>query len=87
MIARRLPSAVPTRRLHIRDRFSEVPSMTVEVLCVVLTLTIEVICRLHQNPGAHRSRTMIEWLGTMLPSPIVKQPSTGEHLDPVIANT
>jgi hypothetical protein len=62
--------------------------MAVKVLCVVLTLTKLVIRRLSQDSGAGLSRALqvalrvlnaylhrMEWLGTMSPSAIVKQPS------------
>jgi len=92
--------AAPGLRVYIRERFREVPSVSVKVLCAVLTLAVEVIRRFRQDPGAGRSRAFAVSrrifdsylhndgaIRRKVPLGDCEAPLTGEHLDTMIANT
>src|SRR3954469_25474802 len=55
---RGLLKSAPTLRFYIRGGLGEIPSVAVEVLCVVLTLAVVVIRRLRQDSGAGLSRSL-----------------------------
>lgn len=50
--------AAPTLWLNIRYRFSEIPSVSIEILCVVLALAISVLLRLRKDVGAGQPRAL-----------------------------
>src|SRR5262249_51940125 len=92
--------AAPAFRVHVADRFGEIPSVAVEVLRVVLALAIGMLDRPSENGCASLASTLAMGEGifdadldeTRLVGRIValadrQAPFTGAHLDAVIADT
>lgn len=93
-------ATAPFFRCDVGDGFSEVPPMSVEILCVVLTLTIGMIPGLAQNGCAMIPRTLamafcifnanlncLRMIGHHIPLGDREAAITGFHLDAVIGNS